>query len=76
MVLGGGIMLAVVLGYGLPSTVRLFLQSVAAIGSGQLPNVVDGLVVLIVEGGWQVLLISLLLRRWRDRKGGPSARPS
>lgn len=67
MVAGSAGLLALVAVYALPISIVLYVRATEGVLSGQPWRLVDGLATLVIEGGTQLLLIRLLLRRWRQR---------
>ncbi|HEY3956911.1 MAG TPA: hypothetical protein VGM53_26370 [Streptosporangiaceae bacterium] len=67
MVAGSAGLLALTAVYALPISIALYVRAAAGVLSGQPWRFADGLATLVFEGGTQLLLISLLLRRWRQR---------
>lgn len=67
LVFGCAVVLAETFGYALPIEISLATRSIAGIASGDVPRILDGLVVVGVEIGSQVLLIRLLIRGRRAR---------
>lgn len=67
MVVGSAGLLALTAVYALPISIALYMRSAEGVLSAQPWRVVDGLATLVIEGATQVLLIRLLLRRWKLR---------
>jgi hypothetical protein len=68
LVLGATIALAVYAGYGIPILVETTVLAVTAVFAGDsLPAAIDGVLVLLVEGGLQVLF---LVTFYRNRRAG------
>ncbi|GAA1957095.1 hypothetical protein [Kitasatospora viridis] len=64
--LGGAVaLIAAALGYALPIAVTLLARGAGEVASGQPAQVVDGLAMLVFEGGAELLLLALLVRGWR-----------
>lgn len=74
LVVGSAVLVALWAAYGLPITIMLWVRAAQEVLSAQPWRVLDGLATLIIEGGVQVLLVRLLVLRWKRRPPRPDRR--